>query len=112
MTWTLPFVTWITSEPPSSVFADVSLTTWAAAILPLTTWESKHRFELRLVMGEVGQRRLRHLGEGGVGGGKYGQLTCARDGAGEPGRFHERQERLKLAGGDGRLDDALPAHRI
>ena len=66
--------------------------------------------QLRLVLAECGQRRLRHLGEGRVGGSEHGQRALPGQGADEAGLLDERDEGLELAGGDRRLDDVLLAH--
>ena len=62
-TKTLPPVTRIATDFPLRVFAEASLTTLDAVALPLTTWYSRTGAQLRLVLPEPRERRLRHLGE-------------------------------------------------
>ena len=106
-TVTVPWLTLTFSDRPLSVLTECSFTTFAAVSLPLGHVVEQDGLQLRLVLGECSERRLRHLRERGVRRCEHGQRPLPGEGAREARLLDERDERLERTGGDGRLDDVL-----
>ena len=71
----------------------------------------QHRAELRLILGERGEGRLRHLRKGGIGRGEHRERPVALERAGEACLRQQRGEHLELSGRDDGLNEVLLGHR-